>query len=263
MLHGANCDLRMRIRRGELTGPTSGMALGFVQCNIVIVSDRYAADFHRFCQQNPKPCPLLAINPAPGAIDLPELVNDLDIRSDLPRYRLWHNGVCIDEPGDIKANWRDDAVVFALGCSFSFEEALTSAGIEIRHISQGCNVPMYETNKPCVSAGVFSGNLVVSMRPLPAEHVQLAYDICARYPSVHGEPIHAGDPAELGISNINEPDFGDAVTLKNDEIPVFWACGVTPQVALARARLPWAITHAPGHMLITDTLNTELAVTNS
>jgi len=262
MKKGANSTLRMRIRQGEIQGPTSGLAPGFVQCNIVIVPLEYAEDFQRFCQQNPKPCPLLATNPTPGAVELPELAADIDIRTDLPRYRVWQHGKCVDEPNDVRSHWRDDAVVFALGCSFSFEEALTRAGIEMRHISQGCNVPMYRTDKACARAGVFSGNLVVSMRPLAPGDVARAHDICADYPGVHGAPIHAGDPAVLGITDINSPDFGDAVNIKANETTVFWACGVTPQIALEHARLPWAITHAPGHMLVTDTLNTDLAVTS-
>ncbi len=250
---------RQQCRRGELTGPTSGIAPSLVQCNLVVLPDIYAHDFLRFCQLNPKPCPLLAMSAKPGDPTLTTLGADIDIRTDLPRYRLWHDGVLTTEVSDIRDHWRDDLVSFALGCSFSFEEALLSAGLEIRNISENVNVPMYKTHQPCHPAGVFEGDLVVSMRPFTPRDAIRAIQICSRFPQVHGAPIHFGDPAALGILDLAKPDSGDPVTLKTGEVPVFWACGVTPQAALEQAQLPFAITHAPGHMLITDLNNAALA----
>jgi uncharacterized protein YcsI (UPF0317 family) len=251
-------DARLLSRSGELTGPTSGLAPGYVQGNLAILPAALAGDFLRFCQLNPKPCPVLASS-APGDWRLPSLGEDLDIRTDIPRYRVWQNGELVGEPTDIRDVWRDDLVSFAIGCSFSFEEALIEAGIEVRHIARGCNVPMYRTNIPCVSAGVFSGPLVVSMRPLrPADAIR-AVQITSRFPSVHGAPVHLGFPESIGIANIEKPDYGDAVPIAADEMPDFWACGVTPQAVIAQVRPEFCITHAPGSMLITDLRNTSLA----
>src|SRR5690606_26985666 len=194
-------------------------------------------------QQNPKPCPLLEAG-TPGDPRLPSLGDDLDIRTDLSRYRVFRNGELIDEPTDIKAHWRDDLVIFALGCSFSFEEALTEDGIELRHITQGTTVPMYRTNVPTVPAGPFHGPLVVSMRPLkPADAIR-AIQITTRFPAVHGAPVHIGKPESIGIADLSRPDYGDAVEVKPDELPVFWACGVTPQSVIAAVRPEFSITHA-------------------
>ena len=194
-----------------------------------------------------------------GSPAFPGLGADLDIRTDLPRYRVWRNGELVSEPTDVRDVWRDDLVSFAIGCSFSFEEALLEDGIEVRHIALGCNVPMYRTNIPCVSAGVFAGPLVVSMRPLkPADAIR-AVQITTRFPSVHGAPVHLGFPASIGIFDIGKPDYGDAVPIAADEMPVFWACGVTPQAAIAQVKPAFCITHAPGSMLITDLRNTALA----
>jgi uncharacterized protein YcsI (UPF0317 family) len=249
---------RLRIRTGGFTGPTSGLAPGHVQANLVILPKDLAHDFLRFAQANPKPCPVLAVSEA-GDPRFPALGSDLDIRTDLPRYRVWRNGELMAEPTDVRDVWRDDLVSFAIGCSFSFEEALIEDGIEVRHIARGCNVPMYRTNIPCVSAGVFSGPLVVSMRPLkPADAIR-AVQITTRFPSVHGAPVHLGFPASIGIADINKPDYGDAVPIAEDEMPVFWACGVTPQAVIAQVRPDFCITHAPGCMLITDLRNTSLA----
>lgn len=250
--------LRQRIRAGEYTGNTSGCAPGFVQCNVVIVSARHAADFLRFCQLNPKPCPVLAVG-EPGNPALPAL-GDLDIRTDVPRYRVFRHGELSEETSDITALWSDELVTFALGCSFSFEEALLADGLEIRNLSQGVNVPMYRTAIDCVASGAFRGKLVVSMRPFRAAQAIRAIQICTRFPAVHGAPVHLGDPAQIGIADLSRPDYGAAVRVAADELPVFWACGVTPQVALAAARLPLAITHSPGCMLVTDLRNSQLAV---
>ena len=250
--------LRQAIRSGEHRGNTSGFAPGFVQCNIVILAADCAHDFLRFCQLNPKPCPLVAAG-EPGDPALP-LLGDIDIRTDVPSYRVFRNGVMTEELPDITSLWRSDLVSFALGCSFSFEEALVADGLEVRNVSEGVNVPMYRTNIDCASAGAFSGKMVVSMRPFKAADAIRAVQICTRFPSVHGAPIHLGDPALIGIDNLQAPDYGDAVSLGDNELPLFWACGVTPQVALETAAPPFAITHSPGCMLVTDLRNSQLAV---
>jgi uncharacterized protein YcsI (UPF0317 family) len=249
---------RLRIRTGSFTGPTSGLAPGNVQANLVILPKELAHDFLRFAQANPKPCPVLAVSEA-GEPRFPTLGSELDIRTDLPRYRVWRDGELIAEPTDVRDIWRDDLVSFAIGCSFSFEEALLEDGIEVRHISRGSNVPMYRTNIPCVSAGIFSGPLVVSMRPLKPANAIRAVQITSRFPSVHGAPVHLGFPSSIGIADIAKPDYGDAVPIAADEMPVFWACGVTPQAVIAQVRPEFCITHAPGSMLITDLRNTSLA----
>ncbi len=250
--------IRARARSGEHTGNTSGLAPGQVQCNVVILPADWAADFQRFCQRNPKPCPLIAMG-APGEPGLPEL-GDIDIRSDLPSYRVFKDGVLQAECQDISDLWRDDLVSFALGCSFSFEEALIADGLDVRNVSEGANVPMYRSSIPCLSAGPFSGNMVVSMRPFrPADAIR-AVQICTRFPSVHGAPVHIGFPEHIGIMDLQRPDYGDPVTIGEDELPVFWACGVTPQVALENARPPLCITHSPGCMLVTDLPNSKLAI---
>jgi uncharacterized protein YcsI (UPF0317 family) len=250
---------RRRIRSGAFTGPTSGLAPGNVQANLVILPRELAHDFLRFAQANPRPCPVLAVSEA-GAPGFPTLGEDLDMRTDLPRYRVWRRGELVDEPTDISHVWREDLVGFAIGCSFSFEEALLADGIEVRHITRDCNVPMYRTSIECTPAGVFSGPMVVSMRPMkPADAIR-AVQITSRFPSVHGAPVHIGLPEQIGIADIAKPDYGDAVPVGPDELPVFWACGVTPQAVIARVRPEFCITHAPGSMLITDLRNTRLAV---
>jgi uncharacterized protein YcsI (UPF0317 family) len=197
---------------------------------------------------------------APGDYSLTSLGADLDIRTDIPQYRIFEHGVAVDQVTDISNHWRDDLVAFVLGCSFSFEEPLLADGLEVRNISEGVNVPMYRTNIACEPAGPFAGNMVVSMRPFkPADAIR-AIQICSRFPSVHGAPVHFGDPEQIGIKHIQTPDFGDAVTIKEGEVPVFWACGVTPQVAVEQAKPPFCITHAPGCMLVTDKLNSTLAI---
>jgi uncharacterized protein YcsI (UPF0317 family) len=249
---------RLRIRAGDFSGTTAGLAPGNVQANLVILPKALAHDFLRFAQANPKPCPVLAVS-GPGDSRLPGLGEDLDIRSDLPRYRVWRRGELVEEPFDLFHVWRDDLVSFALGCSFSFEQALLEDGIELRHITCGSNVPMYRTNIPCASAGPFAGPLVVSMRPLKPHDAIRAIQITSRFPSVHGAPMHIGLPEAIGIKDLAKPDYGDAVPVKSDELPVFWACGVTPQAVIAAVRPDFCVTHAPGCMLITDLRNTRLA----
>jgi len=249
---------RLRMRAGDFSGATAGLAPGNVQANLVILPKALAHDFLRFSQANPKPCPVLAVS-EPGDPQLPGLGADLDIRSDLPRYRVWRHGELVEEPFDLFHVWRDDLVSFALGCSFSFEEALVEDGIELRHITCGSNVPMYRTSIPCMPAGLFAGPLVVSMRPLSPRDAIRAIQITSRFPSVHGAPVHIGLPETIGIKELGEPDYGDAVPVESDELPVFWACGVTPQAVIAESRPDFCITHAPGSMLITDLRNSALA----
>ena len=250
---------RTAIRSGAWTGHTSGLAEGHVQGNVVILPELLANDFLRYCQRNPKPCPLLAVS-EPGEAMLPRLGADIDIRTDVPRYRVWRDGVLVDQPTDISNLWRSDLVTFVIGCSFSFEEALLEAGIPLRHITQKRNVAMYRSNMPTSPAGVFNGPMVVSMRPLRALDAIRAIQITSRFPNVHGAPVHIGNPALIGIADLATPDYGDAVDVLPDEIPVFWACGVTPQAAITQARPEFCITHAPGAMLITDLLNHQLAI---
>jgi uncharacterized protein YcsI (UPF0317 family) len=254
----AGAQERLRIRSGDFSGPTVGLAAGNVQANLVILPKALAHDFLRFAQANPKPCPVLAVS-EPGDPGLPGLGEDLDIRTDLPKYRVWRDGELVGEPFDICHEWRDDLVSFALGCSFSFEQALVEEGIELRHMTCGSNVPMYRTNIRCMPAGRFVGPLVVSMRPLaPADAIR-AIQITSRFPSVHGAPVHIGLPGAIGIADLAKPDYGDSVPVGSGELPVFWACGVTPQAVIAEAKPDFCITHAPGSMLITDLLNTKLA----
>lgn len=251
-------EVRIAARFGRLNGHTSGLATAHVQGNVVILPQDVADDFLRYCQRNPKPCPVLAVGD-PGDPRLPRLATDLDIRTDVPRYRVWREGELVDEPTDIRRLWRDEFVSFVLGCSFSFEQALIEDGIRLRHVDEGKNVAMYRTSIATEPAGRFSGPMVVTMRPMKAADAIRATQITSRFPNVHGAPVHIGDPALIGIHDLAAPDYGDAVVVLPDELPVFWACGVTPQAALQQARVPLAITHAPGAMLITDLLNHQLA----
>lgn len=254
----APAALRQSFREGRWTSHTSGLADRHVQGNIVILPKRWADDFLLFCQRNPRPCPLLAVSDL-GSPRLPTLGADIDIRTDVPRYHVWRDGERVDEPTDISRLWQDDFVTFVLGCSFSFEQALLDEGVPLRHVQQGRNVAMFRTSVPTVPAGPFAGPLVVTMRPMKAAHAIRAVQITSRFPAVHGAPVHLGEPALIGINDLAHPHYGDPVDVMPDELPVFWACGVTPQAALLQARPPLAITHAPGHMLITDLLNTHLA----
>src|SRR5881227_3266292 len=214
--------VRLACRAGTLAGPTPGLAMGYVQANLVIVGREFAFDFLLFCQRNPKPCPLLDVT-EPGD-PVPRIVApDADLRTDLPAYRVYRRGELVDEPTNITQYWRDDLVAFLLGCSFTFENALLQAGVPVRHVEQGCNVPMYRTNIACRPAGVFHGPLVVSMRPLTPAQAVTATRICARFPRAHGTPVHFGDPAAIGIRDVHRPDFGDAIEIRSGEVPVFWA----------------------------------------
>ena len=254
----ASRQARLAIRQGRHAGHTAGLARGYVQGNLCILPSEYAEDFRAFCERNPKPCPLLAMS-EPGDPRLPALGEDLDIRTDVSRYRVFRNGVLDEEVSDIKALWRDDLVSFVLGCSFSFEEALMDAGLPLRYVEQGRNVPMYRTSVDTVPAGRFRGKLVVSMRPFrPADAIR-AIEITSRYPRVHGSPVHIGFPELIGISDLSHPWVGDSTEVRSGELPLFWACGVTPQSVVLDARPSLCITHSPGHMLVTDLTNASLA----
>jgi uncharacterized protein YcsI (UPF0317 family) len=250
--------VRMAARTQRITGQTAGLAPGFVQGNLVVLPASVADEFLRFCQRNPKPCPLIAVS-EPGQPHIASLGEDVDLRTDLPRYHVWRDGAAVASTPSVADVWRDDLVAFVIGCSFSFEEALTADGIPLKHVSAGTTVPMYRTNVMCEPAGPFNGPLVVSMRPMNAADTIRAIQITSRFPAVHGAPVHLGDPALIGIHHLSRPDYGDAVDVSADELPVFWACGVTPQAAIASARIPFAITHAPGCMLVTDIPNASLA----
>jgi uncharacterized protein YcsI (UPF0317 family) len=250
---------RIAIRQGRHRGPTSGLAPGYVQGNLAILPRDVAGDFLQFCQLNPKPCPLLG-STAPGDWRVPSLGEDLDLRTDIPRYRVWQNGELIDEPDDILRYWRDDLVGFVIGCSFSFEAALIEDGLEMRHMTAGSNVPMYRTSIMTKPAGPFHGPTVVSMRPFKPAGAIRAVQITTRFPAVHGAPVHIGKPEMIGIRDLARPDYGDAVAVHDDELPVFWACGVTPQAVIATAKPAFCITHYPGCMLVTDRRNSELSV---
>ncbi|MBT9155347.1 MAG: hypothetical protein DDT37_00314 [Firmicutes bacterium] len=250
-------QLRALMRNGHYTQPTAGLALGYAQANLVILKQELAFDFLLFCQRNAQACPVLEVL-EPGCFEAKFLAPGSDLRTDLPRYRVFRDGVLMSEPLDITALWRGDFVSFLLGCSFSFEAALVEQSLEVRHISEGRNVPMYVTNIPCREAGVFSGPLVVSMRPFAARDVAKAVQITGRYRAVHGAPVHIGDPAALGIKDIARPDMGEAVTVHAGELPVFWACGCTPQAVVMQSKPDLVITHAPGHMFVTDLRDKDL-----
>jgi uncharacterized protein YcsI (UPF0317 family) len=252
-------EVRWQARTGELTGPTPGLALGYVQANLVIVPRDIAFDFLLFCQRNPQPCPPLDVTD-PGCPEPRHAAPGADIRTDVPRYCAYRYGELIDEPNDLFGWWRDDLVGFLLGCSFTFENALMKAGLPVRHVEQGCNVPMYRTNIACRPAGVFKGPMVVSMRPLTPAQAETATRICQRFPLAHGAPVHVGNPSAIGIPDINRPDFGDPVEIRAGEEPVFWACGVTPQAVAMQARPALLLTHKPGHMFVTDLRDTDVEI---
>jgi len=243
--------LRAACRAGSFAGPTSGLAVGCVQANMVILPESHAADFRRFCALNPGPCPVLEELPA-GCFEPQRIAPGADVRTDLPRYRVFRDGALAAEPTGIADLWRDDLVTFLLGCSFIAEQALTEAGLLLPHIAETGFVPMYRTSIACRPAGPFHGPMVVSMRPFTPDDARRAAEITAHYPMAHGAPIHSGDPAAIGIRDLASPEYGKPVTVGAGEIPVYWPCGVTPQEAIANARPPLAITHAPGHMFVAD-----------
>jgi uncharacterized protein YcsI (UPF0317 family) len=251
-------EVRRAIRAGRHRRHTAGLAPGYVQGNVCILPQGYAEEFRAFCERNPKPCPLLALS-KPGDPRLPELGEDLDIRTDVPRYRVFRDGVQNEDVTDLRDLWRSDLVTFVLGCSFSFEEALMQAGLPLRYVEEGTNVPMYRTNIDTVPAGRFRGKLVVSMRPFKPAAAIRAIEITSRYPLVHGAPVHIGRPELIGIDDLGRPWAGDPTEVRDDELPLFWACGITPQSVVLEAKPTLCITHAPGHMLVTDLENASLA----
>jgi len=244
-------DVRAHIRCGAYSDHTSGLAQGFLQANLVILDEEFALDFMRFCQRNPKPCPLVGVTDT-GSPFMKTLGADIDIRSDVPSYNIYRNGVLTNSISDINDLWTDRMVGFALGCSFTFEHALISAGIAVWHMEHNRTVPMFRTTIETTPAGPFSGPMVVSMRAIDRDKIDLVRDISAKFPLAHGKPVHCGNPADIGIADIAVPDWGDPSPVSAGQVPVFWACGVTPQAAIMRAKPPLCITHKPGQMLITD-----------
>lgn len=251
------------IREGRIDSPTTGMCAGYAQGNLVVLPEELAWDFLLFCQRNPKSCPLLEVSDA-GSRTFSLTAPGSDIAKDIPRYRIYKDGILTQECTDVSEVFdayqlnQGKLVSFLIGCSFSFETELLEAGIPVRQIEEGVNVPMYQTTIPCIPAGVFSGNMVVSMRPIPHSQVPAATAITASMPKVHGAPVQIGYPEVIGIQDIQKPDFGDRVTIREGEVPVFWPCGVTPQAVVMNSRPSFAITHAPGHMFITDVKNAQL-----
>ncbi|PLR75583.1 putative hydro-lyase [Bacillus sp. V3-13] len=252
-------EVREMIRQNQWLKPTSGLANGYIQGNLAVLPKDLAFEFLLFCQRNPKPCPIIDVT-MPGS-GVPALsAPDADLRTDIPKYRVYRNGVFTEELTDVTELWDNSMVGFLIGCSFTFEEALLKNGIPIRHIEEGCNVPMYKTTIPTVKAGRFEGPMVVSMRPMTEKDAIRAVQVTSRFPSVHGAPVHIGNPAAIGIKDIHSPDFGDSVTIKDGEVPVFWACGVTPQAVAMHVKPEIMITHAPGHMFVTDLKNEQFSI---
>ena len=251
-------EIRRDIRNGNLTGITAGLGAGHVQANLAVLPRDCAYDFLLFCQRNPRPCPLLEVTDA-GSTEPVGVAPGADLRTDLPRYRIYKHGELADEVTDATPYWRDDLVAFLLGCSFTFEWALLEAGIRLWHVEHGKNVAMWRTSIPCRPAGVFHGPVVVSMRPIASADLSKAVTASARFPGAHGAPIHIGDPAAIGIRDLARPDWGDAQEFRPGDVPVFWACGVTPQAVALASKPAFMITHSPGHMFITDVPNSALA----
>ena len=252
-------EIRALIREGEWKGSTEGCAEDYAQANLVILPEKNAFEFLLFCQRNPKPCPVLEVT-EPGQYILEDLAKGADVRKDLPRYRIYEKGECVEDVHDITDQWRDDLVAFMIGCSYSFESALLKASIRLRHIELGEIVSVYVTNVSCKPAGIFKGPMATSMRPIRRDQLVRAIQICSRFPAVHGAPIHVGAPEKLGIADIHKPDFGWAPKIDPDEVPVFWGCGITPQAVAMEAKVDFMITHYPGHMFITDMLSEDFAV---
>ena len=252
-------EARTMVRQGKWRKPTAGLAPGYAQANLVVLPRELAYDFLLFAQRNPKPCPVIEVTDT-GSPEPKLSAAGADLRTDIPRYRIYRKGGLDQEVMDLRDVWTPDLVAFLLGCSFSFETALLKAGVPVRHIEEGKNVSMFISSIACAPAGAFAGPLVVSMRPIPAPLVAKAVQISGRFPAVHGAPVHVGDPAAIGIRDLGKPDFGDPVSIRAGEIPVFWACGVTPQAVAMQTKPPLMITHAPGHMFVTDLRDEALAV---
>ncbi|NHM31294.1 putative hydro-lyase [Neobacillus terrae] len=252
-------DIRKLIRNNEYKGFTAGLAPGYTQANLVILPKDLAYDFLLFCQRNPKSCPLIEVTDIGSPVPMLTAPNS-DLRFDLPKYHIYKFGKLVEAVNDIGLYWKDDFVAFLIGCSFTFEFPLIENGLSIRHIQENRNVPMYITNSPCQSSGVFHGNMVVSMRPFLPKDVIRAVQITSRFPTVHGAPIHCGNPETIGILDLATPNFGESVTINDGEIPVFWACGVTPQSFAMSSKPPLMITHAPGHMFITEVKDSSYSI---
>lgn len=250
-------DLREQIRLGKFSKPTTGVSLGYAQGNVVIIDKEYAFDFLLFSYRNPKACPILYVS-EPGEINLEKVAKDSNIYTDVGKYRVYKNGVLAEECSDVLKYHSDNMVAFIIGCSFTFEAELLKSGISIPHINASRNVSMYNTSIKLEDAGRFRGNTVVSMRAIKAKDISKAVQISSKFSRVHGGPIHIGKPEEIGIMELSKPDYGDYTDIKDDEIPVFWACGVTPQNALMQSKIPFAITHAPGYMFVTDIKNRDI-----
>jgi uncharacterized protein YcsI (UPF0317 family) len=251
-------ELRRAIRSKDFRSHTAGQAPGYAQGNLVILPSEYADEFLRFCRMNPKACPVIGMT-EPGDPRVPELGADLDLRTDIPAYCVFRDGRQVEEVSDLWTLWSDDLVGFVLGCSLSFEAALEDARVPVRHLEHDHPVPMFNTSIANRPAGRFAGSMVVSMRPMTPAQAIRSVQVTSRFPSVHGAPVHFGDPAAIGIADLQAPDYGDASEVRDGEVPVFWACGVTPQQAIRAAKPPLAITHKPGYMLVADVRNSELA----
>ena len=252
-------EFRNIIRNGEWNKITANLVPGYTQANLVVLPKELAFDFLLFCQRNPKPCPLLEVVEA-GSTEPRQMAPGADLRTDIPKYRVFRNGKMINEVENAQEFWRDDLVSFLIGCSFTFELALVKAGIQMRHWEEGTNVPMYVTSQQTMTAGLFKGPVVVTMRPVHHSQVVRAVQVTSRYPTVHGAPIHIGDPLALGIRDLGSPDYGDPVSVEEGEVPIFWACGVTPQAVAIESKPSFMITHSPGHMFITDVRDEHLSV---
>jgi uncharacterized protein YcsI (UPF0317 family) len=251
-------DIRELIRKQEFTEHTMAIAEDYTQANLAIVPRKFALQFMIFCQRNPKPCPVLEVT-EPGIPTLRYLSDSADLRTDIPQYRVFKNGECVDEPFDIAGYWRDDLVAFLLGCSATFDHVLNAEGIYLRHFEQGKVPPVFITNIQCEPAGPFKGPMVVTERPIKISQLDRVIQICSRYPLMHGTPVHYGDPKRIGIEDPDKVDWGDRTVVLHDEIPVFWACGVTPQTIAMNAKLDLMITHYPAKMFLTDRQKYELA----
>jgi len=244
--------VREAIRGGRWDGVTHGLAGGFVQANLVVVPRDNAFDFLRFCILNPKPCPVIEVL-AVGDPITRTCARDADIRTDLSRYRVYRDGVLVEEVPDLRRHWRDDHVGFLLGCSLSFDRAMLDANIPIPHLERSDGrLAVYISGIACNPSGIFHGPMVVTMRPIPRRLLVRTIEVTGRYPIAHGSPVHVGNPADIGIQDLGRVDWGRASELTDDEVPVFWACGITPQAVAMASRIPEMFTHAAGHMFITD-----------
>lgn len=245
-------QVRQAVRSRRWTGATVGMARGHIQANLAILPQRHAFDFLRFCLLNPKPCPLIEVldagDPRPRSC-----AADADLRTDLSRYRVFRNGELVEEVPDLLGLWRDDHVAFLMGCSLSFDQAMLDAGIPLRHLDADTGrIPVYHSSIACTPAGMLRGNMMVSMRPIPRRLLVATIETTGRHPIAHGSPVHVGDPADIGIADLGHTYSNPPVPVRDDEIPVFWGCGVTPQSVAMASGIPEMITHATGHMFLTD-----------